>query len=110
MDRLILKWRRKLLITQKQLANNIGVHQSTISRIEHNCFQANYKIIFKILIYFKAQQANFKSPLKTVISKNLIEFLVYLSMNEESQNIIENNPKKAANFFLKSLRIMDVKY
>lgn len=99
MNKLIYQLRKKLHISQSELATKAGVCQSTISRIERTCLAVNYKIIFKILIYLQSREFGTNNPIKTVFSKQLIAFLFSLTDFLEIQQFICKDPEKAVRFF-----------
>lgn len=100
MNKLIRELREQAHLSQTKLAALMGVNQSTISRLEHDCSNTNYKLIFKILLFLqqKTKQTNDHMPSwKQWYTRHGMEFLTHVMDHEIMRHFIMQNPQQAAN-------------
>ena len=98
MSQLIRQLRQTAQLSQAKLASLMGVHQSTISRLEQDCSNTNYKLIFKILLFLQQKTAAANVPVwQQWYTRHGMEFLCHLMNHEAMRQFILTNPLQAAN-------------
>ena len=103
MNELIKKLRIRRDITQKQVALNVGVMQSTISRMEKNCDNVSWNLIMKVLIYLKANNNNVNNFLDNFSNSHYYDFFNLLVSDKEIREKIDNDPLLFINKIKKNL-------
>ena len=109
MSELIKKLRLRKNITQKEVADNAGVKQSTISRIEQDCSNTSWKLIVKILLFLKVDNKEIKRYILNFCSSKNYDFLYFLLQDDKVRKTIAKDPIYCAetirkNLYYKNLR------
>ncbi len=105
MNNLIKKLRIRRDITQKEVAQNVGIQQSTISRMEKNCDNVSWKLILKVLIYLKADSNEINKFLSNYSNIKYHYFFNMLIEDENIRNNIIKDPLLCIDKFKKSLYV-----
>ncbi len=100
MNEFIRRMRIRRNLTQKNLADNVGVKQSTISRLENNCNNVSWNLIQKIFIYLRLTNSDINNFFQDHCNKNHYNFFMLLLQDRHIREAINNNP----NLFLSKIK------
>lgn len=103
MGKAIKQYRRKLNLSQKQLAKIAMVSQSTISRLETDCATTNYQVVYKIMLYLKARSFDNETLNQHLINPNSLEFMMRVIDNPRTRQLINCRPSAAARLLSSAL-------
>ena len=92
------KRRKRNRYTQQQIADFIGVGQSTISRIENDCHNTTWNTIKKVLFCLNDDEKNEEKLINRILKKYYL--FSYRNTEYENKNNVENDRVR---IFLKTL-------
>ena len=100
MSELIRELRVKLGISQAQLARAVNANQSTISRIEHNGLNTNYRLVYKILLFLQTKKFSEGNIMRSFLNNDVLEFMVRVMQHNALRQQINQDPQAVVNRLL----------
>lgn len=77
--------------SQSQLARLVHINQSTISRIERDCLNTSFRLVFKILLFLQAKKFGGERVTRSLLNDNVLEFVLQIISHRQLRMKINDN-------------------